>query len=203
MRKTQLALTVLMVITTQSALRAAELKVVDVRRNIPLSDDEPPVKDFYINGGAKDGLKPNLVVTAVRKTSVRDASGTQNIGELSVPVAQLRVVFVQDNISVAREHKSLSRDELPMVEQVGVMSGDYLDLKGSFIEKRKPASVTAVKNTDSTTAPSAGLILPSAENAAPGTPPLPQVPQTAPMKAIIGNPPKTEARIEGDQPVPR
>lgn len=207
MRKAQIAAAVLVALA--SPAHSAELKIVDVRRNIPLRDDEPAYKDFYINGGAKDGLKPNLVVTAVRKTSIRDSSGVQTVGELNVPVAQLRVIYVQDNIAVAREHKSLSRDELPMLEQVGVMSGDLLDLKGSFIEKRKPDSVRppAAKNTDQTGSPASAAVI--GEAPAPPTaasqPVAPTAPDThtAPMKAIIGTPPKTEASLETQDPVPR
>lgn len=151
MRKRQVVATLMFVFGVQSPIRANELKVVDVRRNIPLRDEDPVYRDFYINGGAGSGLKPNLVVTAVRKTTIRDPSGMQALGEMNVPVGQLRVIFVQDNIAVAREFKSLSRDDLPMLEQIGIMSGDILDLKGSFIEKRKPDSA-ALRPTDAASA---------------------------------------------------
>ena len=131
----------MLVLLLQSPVRAQELKIIDVRRNIPLSDTEAAYKDFYINGGTKEGLKPNLVVTAVRKTTIRDAAGLLSLGEIGIPVGQLRIIFVQDGLAVAREYKLLSRDELPMIEQIGIMGGDVLDLKGSFIEKRKPASI--------------------------------------------------------------
>lgn len=202
MRKAGWLLGMMAVLAGQSSLRAAELKVVDVRRNIPLADDEPVYKDFYINGGAKDGLKPNLVVTAIRKTSIRDASGTQNLGEMAIPVAQIRVVYVADNLAVAREYKVLSRDELPMLEQIGVMSGDVLDLKGSFVDKRKPSSAanptapgTAVATVNNT-APSIAPPAPAA--AAPAAPKAP-TPDVQPMKAIIGSP-KKEAKAESETP---
>jgi hypothetical protein len=211
MRKTKIAVAVLTALTVNGSLKAAELKIVDVRRNIPLSDDEPVFKDFYINGGAKDGLKPNLVITAIRKTSIRDASGTQSLGELSIPVAQVRVVFVAENLAVAREYKVLSRDDLPMLEQIGVMSGDVLDLKGSFIDKqRKPDSVSNRPAPDSVSnrpAPDSVLSAPAAvKNTAEPSPALPNplpIPQTSPMKAIIGTPLRQEARTDTDLPVPR
>lgn len=141
MRKSQAMATLVLTLGMTGPLRANELKIVDVRRNIPLRDDDPVYKDFYINGGTKDGLKNNLVITAVRKTNIRDASGQQSIGELMVPVAQLKVIYTHESMAVAREYKLLSREELPMLEQIGVMSGDLLDLKGSFVEKRKPDSI--------------------------------------------------------------
>lgn len=123
---------------------ADELRVVEVRRNIPLADTDPVYKDFYISGSGAAGLKPNLVVQAVRKTSMKDATGTQSLGEMLVPVGQLKVIFVQNNLAVAREHKLHSRKDLPMLEQTGIMAGDQIDLKGSFTDK-KTASVTKPK----------------------------------------------------------
>ena len=45
--------------------------------------------------------------------------------------------FIRE-VAVAREYKLLSRDELPMLEQVGIMTGDRIDLQGSFIDNSKP-----------------------------------------------------------------
>ncbi|MGZ3744192.1 MAG: hypothetical protein ACXVB1_04925 [Pseudobdellovibrionaceae bacterium] len=120
------------------AARAQDLNIVEVRRNITLADEDPVYKDFYINGGEAEGLKKNLVVTAVRKIQIRDASGSQSYGEIQVPVGQLRVIATYGKIAVAREYKLLSRDELPMLEQTGLMSGDKIDLKASFIDNNKP-----------------------------------------------------------------
>lgn len=126
-----------LMLSTQQTL-AQDLSIVDVRRNITLADDDVVYKDFYINGGEADGLKKNLVVTAVRKIQVRDANGSQSYGEILIPVGQLRIIATYGKISVAREYKLLSRDELPMLEQIGLMSGDRIDLKGSFVDNAKP-----------------------------------------------------------------
>lgn len=124
-------------LSTQQTL-AQDLSIVDVRRNITLADDDIVYKDFYINGGEAEGLKKNLVVTAVRKIQVRDSNGSQSYGEILIPVGQLRIVATYGKISVAREYKLLSRDELPMLEQIGLMSGDRIDLKGAFVDNTKP-----------------------------------------------------------------
>lgn len=117
---------------------AGELSVIDVRRNITLSDEDPVYKDFYLSGGTETGLKRNMVVTAVRKLNIRDASGANSFGEIQVPVGQLKIIAVYDKIAVAREFTLLSRDELPMLEQIGIMNGDRIDIKGSFIDTSKP-----------------------------------------------------------------
>lgn len=118
----------------------SDMSVVDVRRNIPLSDDEPVYKDFYINAGEDKGLKKNLVVTATRKIQIRDASGAQSIGDIDVPVGQLRILAVYGRIAVAREYKSLSREDFPMLEQTGIMGGDKIDLRGAFVDDAKNSS---------------------------------------------------------------
>jgi hypothetical protein len=127
-----------------------ELSIVEVRRNIPLSDEDPVYQDYYINSGTDEGLKTNLVVSAIRKVSVRDSSGTQTYGDMLVPVGQLKVIYVGEKFSVAREFKLFSRDDQPMLEQTGIMIGDKIDMKGAFVDShklpgRKPAKPAVSK----------------------------------------------------------
>ena len=122
----------------------ADLNVIDVRRNIPLSDEAPVYKDFYINAGTDAGLKKNLVVTVTRKLAIRDATGTQNFGELDIPVGQLRIIASQGRVSVARLFKLIPRDEEPMLEQTGIMIGDKIEMEGSFIDNKR----TSVKKSE-------------------------------------------------------
>lgn len=119
---------------------AADLNVIEVHRNIPLADDAPVYKDFYINAGADAGLKKNLVVNVLRKMTVRDATGTQTFGEMDVLVGQLKVIAVSGRVAVAREFKLTQRDEEPMLEQIGIMIGDHLELTGSFIDNKKASA---------------------------------------------------------------
>ncbi|MFV8249092.1 hypothetical protein [Bdellovibrio bacteriovorus] len=131
---------------------AADMSVVDVRRNITLSETDTVYKDFYINAGPGSGLKKNLVVTAVRKINIRDASGANAVGEILVPVGQLKIIAIYDRVAVAREFNLLSRDELPMLEQIGIMTGDRIDLGGSFIDNSKPKAKKKVAEAEMTPA---------------------------------------------------
>lgn len=143
---------------------AQDISVVDVRRNITLSETDTIYKDFYLNAGPATGIKKNLVVTVVRKINIRDASGANAVGEILVPVGQLKVIAVYDKVAVAREFALLSRDELPMLEQTGIMTGDRIDLKNAFIDTSKPKKRQVATEETSTTAPlvSAPLAAPSA-----------------------------------------
>lgn len=117
-----------------------ELSIIEVRRNIPLADTDPVYKDYYINSGTDAGLKKNMVIVANRKMPIKDATGANSFGEISVPVGQLKIIFVQNRIAIAREFNLISRDEEPMLEQIGIMIGDKVDLAGSYIDKSKPSA---------------------------------------------------------------
>lgn len=123
-------------LSTISSAAFATSEIVDVHRNITLSDDETPTKDFYIKiDGAS--LKKNLVIKAVRKVTVKDSS-QKAVGDFKTVVGLLKVIHVEGAVAVAREFKLLPRTELPMLEQIGIMSGDEIDLSDSFTDTSKP-----------------------------------------------------------------
>lgn len=132
----------LAVLFITSSAGANGSQVIDVRRNITLSDDEVPYKDFYLSGGQEAGYKVNQVVKAVRSLTIRDASGAQSYGQIQVPVGQIKIIAVYDKVAVGREFKLLSRDDLPMLEQIGIMTGDAIDFKDVFIDKNPPKKRT-------------------------------------------------------------
>lgn len=115
---------------------AEEISIVDVRRNITLADEDPIYKDFYLNAGEGAGLKKNLVVLVKRKILVKD-HGTKSVGDFETVVGQMRIIHVEGHVAVGREYKFQNRDELPMLEQMGMMTGDRIDLSGAFTDNSK------------------------------------------------------------------
>ena len=126
----------------QNLLQANELVIVDVHRNIPLSDEEPIFKDFAISLGESSSLKKNLVVFVKRKISVKDSTA-KAVGEIETNVGQLRIIHVDKKIAIAREYKLIARDDEPMLEQIGIMIGDRLELDGSFVDNKKTSAKKA------------------------------------------------------------
>ena len=105
-------------------------QVVEVRRNIPLSESEPVYKDFYINTGtAASQFKTGQILVAHRKVMVRDASGSTQVGEMRVPVGELKIISIFEKVTVAREVKLFDRQDLPMLEQRAIMTGDDVEIK--------------------------------------------------------------------------
>ncbi|MNJ99829.1 hypothetical protein D3C87_176100 [compost metagenome] len=188
-----------------STAHAADPYVVDVRRNITLADDDPVYKDFYINVTPGSGLKKNLVVTAVRKINIRDASGANAMGEIFIPVGQLKIIAVFDKIAVAREFTLLSRDELPMLEQIGIMTGDTIDLKGSFIDTSKPkrkkvaeAEPPVTSTTENLVAIATPLVLPTSAPLGTQTAAVPVAPVTLPTISSDPTAQKLEKTADSD-----
>jgi hypothetical protein len=172
----------------------ADISIVDVRKNIPLSDEDPSFTDFYLSAGENEGLKKNMVVTVFRPVNIRDNSGAQSYGEISIPVGQVKILAVFPKVAVAREFKLLPREENPMLEQVGLMSGDKVETKDSFIDnskpKRKPQATTvqSVSPAPVTTTVSAAITI------APAAPPVAAPALAAPaVKA-----PEAKAALPGE-----
>ncbi len=156
---------------------AQEILIVDVRRNITLSDEDIVFKDFYINAGESNGLKKNLVVNVKRRLAVKD-NMAKSVGDFETVVGQLRIIFSNDKISVGREYKLQARDEHPLLDQIGIMTGDRLDLADAFTDAAKPKRKTAEL---APTAPSAVDVTASSESerepAAQNTPSTEVVPE--------------------------
>ncbi len=120
-----------------SVTHAQDMSVVEVKRNITLSDDDVVYKDYYINAGEGSALRKNLVIKVKRKIYVKE-SATKTVGDFDTQVGLLKVIQVGNKVSVAREFKLTSRDEEAMLEQTAIMSGDKIDMNGSYIDYTKP-----------------------------------------------------------------
>lgn len=118
------------------ALAAPEIEVIDVRRNIQLADTDPVYKDFYLNASENSALKKNLIVKATRQITVKN-QGQKVIGTFKTTVGLLKIIQVDGGVAVARLVELTPREDHPMLEQIGIMIGDEIDMDGSFIDNKK------------------------------------------------------------------
>ena len=147
-----ISITLLVFTLTTISIMAQDISVVDVKRNITLSDSDLVYKDYYLNAGDASSLRKNMVVNVKRKINIKD-SGTKSVGDFETVVGQLKIIHIGNKVSVAREHKLIPRDEEPMLEQIGIMSGDRLDLAGSFIDNTKPSLKHKTSDTEAPVKP--------------------------------------------------
>ena len=120
-----------------TAFAAGFGEIVEVKKSIPLSNEEEAYKDFYIKLNSNSGLKKNLVVKVLRKVEVKDTS-LKIVGDFKTVVGQLKLIQIDAKVAVAREYKLTSRLEEPVLEQIGIMVGDEVDLADSFVDSSKP-----------------------------------------------------------------
>lgn len=110
-------------------VHANELNIIFVRKNIPMSDEDPSYRDLYLNIGASQGAKKDQTYTVFRKMQVRDASGSLSFGEIEIPIGEIKVLAAYERVSVARDSKIYSREAYPTLEIFGTMAGDRIELK--------------------------------------------------------------------------
>ncbi len=117
---------------------AENLLVFDVKKNLKLKDSDPQYKDLYINGGEEYGLRPGMLVTVYRKVSMYDTLRNKSAGDVKIYVGRVKIIHVQNGLSVGRTHSQLSRRKLPIVDYESIMVGDRLDMDTAEMDRGKP-----------------------------------------------------------------
>jgi hypothetical protein len=118
---------------------AAENEIIHVQRNLPMNEDEPIYKDYYISGGAQSGMKENMVVKVMRTIHVGKGGKAADGVKLEVPVGLLRIIYLRPQMAVARLYASQDIEKTPTLETPAILIGDTVELAGSFIDGKKPA----------------------------------------------------------------
>lgn len=113
-----------------------DIRIIETRRNIPLTDDEPRLMDFYINGGSANGIKTNHVFKIKRKLPLRSSLSNEQNNFIEIPVGEIKIIFLDDRTAIGRIHKYFERDSLPLLEVPGFLIGDLVDLSTSFEYKK-------------------------------------------------------------------
>jgi hypothetical protein len=156
---------------------AGELTVFDVRKPVTLSDKEVAQKDFYIDSGSEAGLQTGMIVTVVRKVPLYDTYQSRSAGDLKVDVAKVRIIHVQQGLSVARFAADVPRADIPILEDNFIMIGDHLDMTTATRDKK-----TASNGEETPAAP-----LPAA--------PVPTTPPPAPAAVTTPEPAPAPAQV--------
>ncbi|OQW50353.1 MAG: hypothetical protein A4S09_00735 [Proteobacteria bacterium SG_bin7] len=130
MTYSHLFFTILFSYVFMASLRAGanDIMIFDVHKNIPLNNDEIVYKDYYINGGATDGIKKGMVLTVQRKSPIHDNLKNKSQGFLLNPMGRVQVIHVEQEFSIARLFSVQERDNTPITDLDSVMVGDLVDL---------------------------------------------------------------------------
>ena len=112
-------------ILTSQTVFANELRILEIKSSIPLSESENKYRDIYIYGPMSQ-IKPNSFLEARRKIAIKDPRTGDGLGEIFIPIGTLKVIALGEGVAVAREQKLFGRENTPFPEQIGFMTGDQL-----------------------------------------------------------------------------
>ena len=106
---------------------SAEFMVYSVYRALDMGNPgETPQKDYYVNMGTSQGLRPGSVLEVVRRASTYDLITEKLYKDISFPIAHLKVVHAENNAAVARLEKMLPADKIPALAPYAVVVGDLI-----------------------------------------------------------------------------
>lgn len=126
----------------------AELTIFDVRKSLPMANDEKALRDFYINGGSEQGLATGMVITVQRRTPLYDSYQNRSAGDLDLKVAKIKIIHVQKGLAVGRLHSEFTREAAPLLEDNFIMTGDRLDLGSAEKDGKKASSEESGKQDE-------------------------------------------------------
>jgi hypothetical protein len=180
----------LVLVTFLSQKALADLTVFDVRKPIAMSDKDNPQKDYYINAGSESGVQAGMIITVVRKVPLYDSYQSRSAGDLTVPVAKVRIIHTQQGLSVARFYADISRNEIPVLEENFILVGDKLDLATATRDKKSAsndgdAPAPAAAPAPAPAAPALAPPPPAAAAPAPATPPAAAPVEQKPVPAQV------------------
>ncbi len=119
---------------------ATEVIVFDCRRPIAMSDKEKPQKDFYLNAGVEMGLKKGVTLNVQRRVPLYNTVTNSSAGDLQLHVAKIKIIHVQNRLSVARLVNENTPMDLPILEDSYILIGDRVDLgSAASAEAETPA----------------------------------------------------------------
>ncbi|HUP58550.1 MAG TPA: hypothetical protein VM598_13920, partial [Bdellovibrionota bacterium] len=107
---------------------AADYVVYSVYKELDLGyPGETPQKDFYVNMGTTQGLRPGTMLKVYRRVSTYDLMSEKLYRDVSFPIARLKVIHAENNAAVARLEKMLPIASTPAFSPRAVMVGDLVE----------------------------------------------------------------------------
>ncbi len=119
---------------------AKEVQIIEIRKNLQLSNDETVFTDYYLNAGDDLGIKPGTTFVLYRRVNVIDRLGSNQGRALSIPVGKIRIIYVAKDLSVARLDTLEKNENTPILEHRGVMLGDLINVESAAMSADKTAS---------------------------------------------------------------
>jgi hypothetical protein len=111
-----------------------DFKIFDIRKNLPLNDEEPLVYDYYTSMGRDQGVEKGALLTVYRRVPVMDMYRNQSHDDMHIPVAKIQIIYADRTMSVGRVVKRADPDKIPVLEFSKIMAGDRVEFSNLTIK---------------------------------------------------------------------
>jgi hypothetical protein len=104
-----------------------DFQVLNVSTQLMMGDPgEKKRKDFTINAGTQQGIQSGSELTVFRRRPSYDLIRNRLYQDVTFPIAVIRVIHSEANVSIARLEKILPEDETPLLIPSSIMVGDLV-----------------------------------------------------------------------------
>jgi len=104
--------------------------ILNVSHALRMSSSEPePARDYFVDLGARDGLKEGDVLTVSRQLYVGSANWSGPNHLIRVALGEVKVITLGETASIARAVGTRPAAELPSLDYPGFLIGDAVEAK--------------------------------------------------------------------------
>ena len=105
----------------------AEPFVYNIIRGLDFGNPgEVPQRDFYVNLGSSQGVRPGDELEVLRRIPSYDATNQRIYRDVTFPIARLKVIHSESNAAIARLEEMKDPAKVPVLEPHSVMLGDLV-----------------------------------------------------------------------------
>ena len=102
--------------------------VFGVKTDIPLADNQTPVRDIYVSMGTNQGIKAGSKLDAYRVLTTVDEIQQKTGRNFQFKFARLKVIHAESDMAVARVMELLPAESTPIGVYTNVMVGDQVQV---------------------------------------------------------------------------
>lgn len=107
---------------------AGDYVVFGVKTDIPLADNQAPVRDLYVSMGTNQGIKVGSKLDAYRVLTTVDEIQQKTGRNFQFKIARLKVIHAETDMAVVRVVDMLPVESTPIGLYTNVMVGDQVQV---------------------------------------------------------------------------
>jgi len=135
---------ILLVVGSYAQAADSVYSVFDIKKTMPINGRQKVYKDFYVNMGEDQGVKPGSILAVYRRQGVVDNFRNVLHEDLLIPVAHMKVIQSSQTISIARLESVTPARQIPVVDFNNVMLGDRVELVTGKAKKADKAIIRKI-----------------------------------------------------------